>query len=263
MQTIVLLKQTFDTEEKVVIEHGNVVEDGAAFIMNPYDEYAVEEAIKLREQFGGKVTVLCLGPERSAEAVRTALAMGADEAVLIVDERIGADEYAVSQVLAAAIAERTYDLILAGHFSVDNGAGQVALRTASLLQLPHVAAATELRISSDASSATVLRDAEGDQETFEVKLPALITAQQGLNEPRYPSLPSIMKAKKKPLTRLTLEDLGFVEPPVCKTERTDIRLPSARASGLRIVGTPSEQAEQLLQLLQTKSGIPLKGGVPS
>ena len=133
MNLYVLLKQTFDTEEKIVLQDGMIREDGAKFIVNPYDEYALEEAIRIREASGGTVYAVSVGPERAAEALRTALAMGADEAVWIDDRHI-ADEYGVSRALAAYLGGRQVDLVLAGLFSVDNGAGQVAIRVAELLR---------------------------------------------------------------------------------------------------------------------------------
>lgn len=226
----VLLKQTFDTEETITIENGTISEDGVQFVINPYDEYAVEEAIQLRDQTNGSVYVVSVGPERSAEALRTALAMGADEAILIHDDRIGTDEASVSKVLASYLSDQSYDLILGGYFSVDNGAGQVGIRLAKLLNIPHVGSITELNV--DAGVATVKRDAEGDTEEIEVTLPALFTAQQGLNEPRYPSLPGIMKAKKKPFTTLSLDDLSISEDAlVSKTTRLDLALPEKRQAG--------------------------------
>ncbi|WP_420850771.1 electron transfer flavoprotein subunit beta/FixA family protein, partial [Paenibacillus aceris] len=125
MDIFVLLKQTFDTEEKIVLQGGSVQEDGVKFVINPYDEYAVEQAIQLRDEFGGKVTLLSVGPDRTAEALRTALAMGADEAILITDERIQGDEFEVAEILAHYLRAQSFDLLLGGNFSVDNGAGQV------------------------------------------------------------------------------------------------------------------------------------------
>src|SRR3954449_11430100 len=130
MNIIVLLKQTFDTEEKIVIQDGKIVEDGPEYVINPYDEYAVEEAIKLKETQGAEVTVVTLGPARAENALRTALAMGADKAILIDDESLILDEHMISMVLATTIKGRDYDLILAGSMSVDNGASQVAVRVA-------------------------------------------------------------------------------------------------------------------------------------
>lgn len=248
MHVVVILKQTFDTEEKIVITDGKVSEDGVKFVINPYDEYAVEEALRLKEAHGGTVTVVSAGPERTAEALRTALAMGADEAVRIATEAIDTDEYGISRLLAAFLQTLNYDLILGGNFSVDNGAGQVAVRIAKLLALPHVSSITGLAVNGD--RATVVRDAEGDAETLELMLPAVMTAQQGLNEPRYPSLPGIMKAKKKPFRELSLTDLGLSEDEIApKTQRLGLSLPSARQAGKLLAGSPAEQAAELVRLL--------------
>lgn len=254
MHVVVILKQTFDTEEKIVIAGDKVSEDGVKFVINPYDEYAVEEALRLKEAQGGTVTVVSAGPERAAEALRTALAMGADEAVRIATEAIDTDEYSISRLLAAFLQTLDVDLVLGGNFSVDNGAGQVAVRIAKLLSLPHVSSITKLIVNGD--RATVVRDAEGDAETLEVTLPAVFTAQQGLNEPRYPSLPGIMKAKKKPFRELSLSDLGLSDREIApKTQRIALSLPPARQAGKLLSGTPAEQAAELVQLLRTEAKV--------
>ncbi|HZG88354.1 electron transfer flavoprotein subunit beta/FixA family protein [Paenibacillus sp.] len=258
MNIVVFVKQTFDTEERIVLAGNGVSEEGVKFVVNPYDEYAIEQGIRLRDEAGGgKVTVVSVGPARAAEALRTALAMGADEAALVDDARIPADEYAVSIALAAAarhVAGGTPDVVLGGNFSVDNGAGQVAIRVAELLGMPHVAAVTALTISGGVASAE--RDAEGDAELVEVPLPALFTAQQGLNEPRYPSLPGIMKAKKKPLATLALDDLGLTpEDVAAKTVRVGLDLPPPRAAGRLIAGDPAAQAAELARLLREEAKV--------
>lgn len=261
MQLAVIMKQTFDTEEKIVIENGRIVEEGVKFVINPYDEYAVEAALQVREAHGGKVTVISVGPERSTEALRTALAMGADEAVLICDERIGTDEYSVSTVLARYLFSLQPDLILGGNFSVDNGAGQVAVRLAQLLGIPHVSSVTRLDITG--GKAVCSRDAEGDTEEVEAVLPALVTAQQGLNEPRYPSLPGIMKAKKKPFIQLTLDDIGLSPDNLRPgTETAGFTLPPARKAGRMLPGTPEEQVAALIRHLREdeKVQLPLQQG---
>jgi len=248
MNIYVLLKQTFDTEEKIVLQDGTIREDGAKFIINPYDEYALEEAIRIREAHGGAVHAISVGPERTAEALRTALAMGADEATLI-DDRLISDEYGVSRALAAYLHGRQVDLVLAGYFSVDNGAGQVAIRVAELLGIPHVSSVTKLTLNGNTASCE--RDAEGDVERIEVTLPALITAQQGLNEPRYPSLPGIMRAKRKPLNRLTPEELGLKpEELVPEVRRVSLSLPAARCSGRIMSGELAEQVQALIRHLR-------------
>ncbi|MBB3108663.1 electron transfer flavoprotein beta subunit [Paenibacillus phyllosphaerae] len=254
MNVVVLLKQTFDTEEKIVIENGAVSEDGVKFVINPYDEYAVEEALRIKEQDGSTVTLLSVGPARTTEALRTALAMGADEAVLIEDARIPQDEHAIATVLAAYLKQQSYDLILGGNFSVDNGGAQVAVRLSELLGIPHASSITKLTLQG--GTASVERDAEGDLELLDVTLPALFTAQQGLNEPRYPSLPGIMKSKKKPLRTLTLDDVGLTPDQLeARTERTSLSLPPSRQAGQILSGDIPQQAAKLVELLRTQSKV--------
>ena len=255
MNIIVLLKQTFDTEEKIVIQDGQIVEDGPEYVINPYDEYAVEEAVKLKETQGAEVTVVTLGPPRVESALRTALAMGADKAILIEDdESLNLDEHSISKVLSAAIKDCDYDLILTGSMSVDNGASQVAVRVAEELNLAHVATAVELTIDSD--KVTVVKDVEGNSEVIEASLPLLVTAQQGLNEPRYPSLPGIMKAKKKPIERLSIDDLELnLEESAAKTVILDQFLPPKKEAGKVLSGELSRQAQELVQLLHQEAKV--------
>lgn len=252
MNIFVLLKQTFDTEERITIQNGEISEDGVKFVMNPYDEYAVEEALLQRDEHGGTVTVVGVGPDRTAEALRTALAMGADEAVLIQNDRMETDEYSISRLLAAYLEKQSYDLILGGNFSVDSGGGQVAVRLAQLLGLPHTSSITKLTVNGQ--KAGVERDAEGDTESLEVALPAVFTAQQGLNEPRYPSLPGIMKAKKKPFQHITPAELGIdPDEAAAKTKRVSLSLPPQRQAGRILQGDYAHQAAELVNLLRTEA----------
>ncbi|MCL6487646.1 MAG: electron transfer flavoprotein subunit beta/FixA family protein [Alicyclobacillus mali] len=247
MHVVVLMKQTFDTEERIRLADGKIAEDGVKWIINPYDEYAVEEAIQLKENQGATVTVVSVGNDNTTQALRTALAMGADEAVLIEAPEL-TDERAIAKAIVAYLKDKSFDVLLAGNFSVDNGAGQVAIRVAHELGLPHIAAVTQLTI--EGNQATGVREVDGDVQTVTAVLPALFTAQQGLNEPRYPSLPNIMKAKKKPLTTLTLSDLGLSSDDAgAKVERVEVTLPPKRQAGQKITGTPDEQAEQLAEIL--------------
>lgn len=250
MEILVLLKQTFDTEAKVTVKDGRIVDEDVTLVINPYDEYAVEEALKLREANGGTVTVLSVGTEKTDEALRRALAMGADEAVCI-EAVPGADEYVTAGLLAAWARQKQWDLVLAGNVSVDTGAGQTAVRFAEVLDLPHVAAALKLEVSG--GKATVHRDAEGDTEVLEVPLPALVTAQQGLNEPRYPSVPGIMKAKRKTIARVTPAELGVAAP--AKAEATSVFQARQNRRNAIIKGSPAEQAQQLVQLLRGEAKI--------
>lgn len=250
MEILVLLKQTFDTEAKVSIKNGRVADEDVTLVINPYDEYAVEEGLKLREGHGGTVHVVSVGGDRVEEALRRALAMGADEATLI-EAPAGADEVAIAHLLAAWAKNRSFDLMLAGNMSVDTGAGQTALRTAELLDLPHAAAVLKLEV--DGGRATVHRDAEGDTEILQLSLPALFTAQQGLNEPRYPSVPGIMKAKRKPIARVTAADLGVSAEAL--TEVTSVFQSQQARANKQIKGSPAEQAKQLVQLLRSEAKV--------
>lgn len=253
MNILVLIKQTFDTEEKIVLENGAISEDGVEFIMNPYDEYAVEEAITLRDEHGGEVTVITVGPERAESALRTALAMGADKAVIVDDEDIETDEYSIAKILAAVIKDREYDIILGGNMAVDNGSGQVGPRLAEELNIAQVTTITKLTV--DGGKATIERDVEGDIETIEVSLPVLVTAQQGLNEPRYPSLPGIMKAKKKPMERLTIDDLNIDREVAAKTSVIETFLPPKKEAGRILSGDVQDQVKELVQLLRNEAKV--------
>lgn len=264
-KVVVLLKQTFDTEEKIIVTPQGVDEREAKFVINPYDEYALEEAIQLKEKLGGEVIAVTCGGERSQEALRTALAVGADEAIRLDNEGLSDDSYEVAEALAAVISPLSPDLLLAGLFAVDSGSGSVALQTAERLGLPHASAAVKLTLGTAAELglahpvqaaqyALIERDAEGDTETVAIPLPALITAQQGLNEPRYPSLPGIMKAKRKPLRTVTLSELG-IGAGSARTQRSSLSPPPPRAVGKRIAGSPEEQAAGLAELLRTEAKV--------
>lgn len=256
MNIYALVKRTFDTEEKISIANGKIAEDGAEFIINPYDEYAVEEAIQLRDEHGGEVTVLSIGEEEAEKQLRTALAMGADKAVLISieDDIDNIDEHTSAKVIADYLKDKDADLIIAGNVAIDGGSGQVGPRVAELLGINYITTITDLKV--DGSTVTAVRDVEGDSETIETSLPLLVTAQQGLNEPRYPSLPGIMKAKKKPLDELEFDDLDLDEDDVeAKTETTEVFLPPAKEAGRIIEGEPAQQAAELIKLLHSEAKV--------
>ncbi|ADC48697.1 electron transfer flavoprotein, beta subunit [Alkalihalophilus pseudofirmus OF4] len=255
MNIFVLMKRTFDTEEKIAISNGRIDEGGAEFIINPYDEYAIEEAIVLRDEHGGEVTVVTVGEEEAEKELRTALAMGADKAVLLDSEDVDElDQFTTASMLAAYLKEQEYDIILGGNVAVDGGSGQVGPRVAELLEIPQVTTITNLEVADGA--ATIVRDVEGDEETVEVSLPVLVTAQQGLNEPRYPSLPGIMKAKKKPLETLDLDDLDLDEDDVeAKTTTLEIFLPPEKQAGKLLEGDPQAQVKELVSLLKSEAKV--------
>ncbi len=256
MNIYVLVKRTFDTEERIVVSGGKIQEDGAEFIINPYDEYAIEEAIQVRDAHGGEVTVLTMGGEEAEKQLRTALAMGADKAVLIniEDDIDELDQFTSAQILADYLKDKNPDLILAGNVAIDGGSGQVGPRVADLLDINYVTTITKLEING--TQVNIVRDVEGDSEVIETSLPLLVTAQQGLNEPRYPSLPGIMKAKKKPLDEVELDDLDIDEDDVvAKTETIDIYLPPKKEAGRVLEGDISAQVTELVQLLRTEAKV--------
>ncbi|MEK4875589.1 MULTISPECIES: electron transfer flavoprotein subunit beta/FixA family protein [Bacillus] len=256
MNIFVLLKRTFDTEEKITITNGSIDEEGAEFIINPYDEYAVEEAIQIRDAHGGEVTVVTVGGEESEKQLRTALAMGADKAVLInvEDDLEDGDQFTTAKILAEFLKDKEADVILAGNVAIDGGSGQVGPRVAELLGIPYVTTITEIEIKG--TQAKLIRDVEGDSEVIETFLPLLVTAQQGLNEPRYPSLPGIMKAKKKPLDELELDDLDLEEEDVePKTKTIEVFLPPKKETGKILEGDLSDQVKELVQLLHTEAKV--------
>ncbi|RSK28077.1 electron transfer flavoprotein subunit beta/FixA family protein [Bacillus sp. HMF5848] len=256
MNIYVLLKRTFDTEEKIVIQGGSIQEDGAEFIINPYDEYAVEEAIQVRDAHGGEVTVVTVGSEEAEKELRTALAMGADKAVLIntEDDLDDSDQFTTATILATYLKEQDVDLIIAGNVAIDGGSGQVGPRVAELLDIAYVTTITKLEI--DGSTVKVVRDVEGDSEIIEASLPLLVTAQQGLNDPRYPSLPGIMKAKKKPLDELELDDLDLDEDDVeQKTKTIELYLPPAKEAGKVLSGEIEDQVKELVSLLHSEAKV--------
>ncbi|WP_163970168.1 electron transfer flavoprotein subunit beta/FixA family protein [Oceanobacillus halotolerans] len=256
MDIYVLLKKTFDTEEKIVVSNGRIEDDGAEFIINPYDEYAIEEAINQRDEHGGEVTVVTVGDEESEKQLRTALAMGADKAVLIdtEDDLEDGDQYSTAKILEAFFEDKEPDLILAGNVAIDEASGQVGPRLADRLGISYVTTITALTIEEE--TAKIDKDVEGDIEKVEVPLPVLVTCQQGLNEPRYPSLPGIMKAKKKPLEELEIDDLDLDEDDVeAKTKTVEVFLPPEKEAGRVLEGELDDQVKELVSLLKDEAKV--------
>lgn len=214
MKIITLLKRVPDTEARILInkEGTGIQEEGIKFVINPYDEYAIEEGLLLREKLGGesKVTVVCMGPEEATELIRTALAMGADDAVHICDPELAKPgPFTAAAVMAKAIQEEGYDIIFCGKQAIDDDMAQVQAILAEMLDIPQVNVAAEFELGDDQSSAVIRRRVEGGDENIETSLPVIVSCEKGLNEPRYASLPGIMKAKKKEIRKKTLSDLGF------------------------------------------------------
>ncbi|MFP4085413.1 MAG: electron transfer flavoprotein subunit beta/FixA family protein [Desulfobacteraceae bacterium] len=263
MNIVVCLKQVPDTETQIKIgpDNKSIVTDDIKWVINPYDEFGVEEALQLKEKFGGEVTVVGLGPKRVTESIRTALAMGADKGILITDDALeGSDSLATAKALAAALKDLEYDLIFTGQRGVDDDMGVVGPALAELLGIPNLSLIVKVEAAEDGKSVKVNRPVEGETLVVESSLPALITAQKGLNEPRYASLPGIMKAKKKPLEEKTLGDLGL-DPAefgegARKLKILEMTPPPERAAGKIVEGeTSQEKAAELAKLLHEEAKV--------
>jgi electron transfer flavoprotein beta subunit len=254
---LVLLKQVPATESMIAIADDGVSikSDGLKYVINPYDELAVEEALKIREAQGGTVTIVTAGPAKAAEAVRTALAMGADKGVLIDPGELQYDGLAVAKMLAAAIKEMPCDLIVAGHRAVDDDNYQVGPAVAELLDIPNISMVIRQEIADGKIACTCT--VEGGTKEIEASLPALISTQRGLNEPRYASLPGIMKAKKKPLETKTLADVGLdADALAAKAVIKALSTPPERQGG-KIIEGDSVQAKvaELVRALREESNV--------
>ena len=212
MKIVALVKSVPDTESKIKIAADGMSIDpqGIKYIMNPYDEFAVEEGLRIKERLKDDTTVVVvsMGPERVVDVLRTALAMGADDAIHVGDPAFdGGDSQANARVLAEVIRTLAADLILGGKQGIDYDAAQTCAAIAEILGIPQALIVTELKISDDKKTVTARRRVEGGEELVEMSLPALVTCEKGLNEPRYASLPGIMKAKKKEIKKVGLSEL--------------------------------------------------------
>jgi electron transfer flavoprotein beta subunit len=253
---VVCVKQVPDTEAQIKVkgDGSGIDEGGIKWVMNPYDEYGVEEALKLKEKSGGEVTVVSVGPARAMETIRTALAMGADKGIHIDDPSLySADAYATAQALAAAVKGVSYDMVFCGQRAIDDDSGQVGSILAELLGIPQVTMVTKLEVSG--TSAKAVRPVEGAQLVIETALPCVITATKGLNEPRYASLPGIMKAKKKPVDVKNAAALGITAE--SKSKVVKFVPPPARPPGKIICAddTPEGKAAELVKLLREEAKV--------
>jgi electron transfer flavoprotein beta subunit len=202
MKIIVCVSHVPDTTTKINVagDGKNIDPQGVKFILNPYDEFAVEEALKLKEKNGGEVIAVSVGSDVAKEAIRQALAMGADKGILVKGDK--SDSFSVAEMLSGAIKAQSPDLILMGKQSIDFDGMEMAPMLSELLGLP--AATVVVGLTIDGTKATAEKEVEGGKEMIELSMPCIIAAQKGLNEPRYPSLPNIMKAKQKPIEEIVV-----------------------------------------------------------
>jgi len=254
MKIGVLLKQVPDTETKIKIRaDGKGIEEGEVkWVINPYDEYAVEEALRLKEKAGGEVVIVTAGPARSTEAIRQALAMGADRGIRIDTTGVDLDPYTTAVVLAGAAKNESFEIIFAGKQAVDDDSAQVLIGVAEKLGWPHVTPVEKFTIND--KTATLQRPvAGGTKEMIEANLPIVVGCEKGLNEPRYASLPGIMKAKSKPIAELKATDLLGGEKP--RLTISKYSLPPERQGGKIIPGEPEEAAAELVRLLREEAKV--------
>jgi electron transfer flavoprotein beta subunit len=213
MKILVAIKQVPDTATQVKIGADARAIDtaGITWIVSPYDEFAVEEALRIKEKRGqGEVVAVTLGPERAKEALRSCLAMGCDRAIHVNDPALGdADTLASSQALAAVIKQEGPQLVICGRQAIDDDMGAVPAQLGELLGWPCAYWIMEAAVDADGKNIRVARQVEGGLEVFDLPLPAVVTAQKGLNEPRYPTLKGIMGAKKKEIRDLKSAELGL------------------------------------------------------
>ena len=249
MKIVVCMKRVPDTEAKIRIDaSGKAIETaGFEFVPNPYDEYALEEAVKLKEKIAGsEVVVLTVGPKDAATQMRKFLSMGADRGVLLVADTANLDSWATARLLADALKTIEHNIIFLGKLATDTYDFSMGAQLGQMLDLPVV---TQIvKFAENNGKVVCEREVEGAKEVVEVALPAIFTAEKGLNEPRYPKLPDIMKAKKKPI-----EERAVAVPP---SKVTVIRMdyPPGRPPG-KIVGTGVEAVPALVNLLKNEAKI--------
>ncbi|MDP2681647.1 MAG: electron transfer flavoprotein subunit beta/FixA family protein [Deltaproteobacteria bacterium] len=262
MKILALIKQVPDTavDLKINAEAADIMYQDIPWVINPYDEYAVEEALRIKEKNGGSVTVISMGPDRAADIIRSSIAMGADDGIHLKDTAFdGSDAYRTALILSKIAGISGYDIILSGKQAVDDGWGQVGLALSEILNIPSVSSILKLEISEDKKTATAHREIDEGLEIVEVPLPALFTIQQGINTPRYASLPGIMRAKKKEIKVINAGALGISQG---ETGREASRIilqklsrPPARKNGEMLKGDAISAAKELINRLRNEAKV--------
>jgi electron transfer flavoprotein beta subunit len=247
MKIVVCVNHVPDTETKVKIgpDQKSIDKTGVNFMLNPYDEFAVEEGLRLKEKFGGEITVISLGSDAHKETLRKALAMGVEKAILLKDDSVR-DSYGVAKALAEEIKTLAPDIVLVGKQSIDYDNAQVGTLLAEMLGMASVSVVVKLTIEN--GNVLCEREIEGGHETVESKLPCVIQAQRGLNEPRYPSLKGIMAAKTKPILEKPAAPAEMRVVPI------EMRKPPAKAAG-KILGSDKSAVPELVRLLHEEAKV--------
>jgi electron transfer flavoprotein beta subunit len=253
MKILVMIKQVPDTATQVKVAGDAKAIDtaGITWIVSPYDEFAVEEALRIKEKRGqGEVVAVSLGPDRVKEALRSCLAMGVDRAIHLLDPTWEvADSLTTARALAAVIKQEAPGLALFGRQAIDDDMGSVAAQVAELLGWPCASWIMEESVDDAGKTVRVARQVEGGLEIFDLPLPAVVSAQKGLNEPRYPTLKGIMGAKKKEVKNVKAADLGIsAEPPALLVTKLEALPP--RPPGRIIPGEPAVAVKELVRALR-------------
>ena len=247
MNIFVCVSHVPDTTTKVQVggDGKQIDPSGVTYILNPYDEYAVEAGLQLKEARGGEVTLVCVGPEAVKETIRKGLAMGADKGIHVVSDP--RDSFGTARAIADALKDRAADVVFVGRQSIDYDGWQMSGLLGEMLGINSVSTVTKLDIADD-GTVSAERDIEGGSESVVSKLPAVISAQKGLNDPRYPKLQGIMAAKRKPI-----ED-GTPAPYENRVEVLEMSKPPIKAAG-RIVGEGPDAVKELVRLLHEEAKV--------
>jgi electron transfer flavoprotein beta subunit len=253
MKILVAVKQVPDTATQVKISSDPKAIDtaGITWIVSPYDEFAIEEALRIKEKRGqGEVVAVTLGPDRAKEALRSALAMGCDRAIHVNDPALAAaDTLTMARALAAVVKQEAPQLVLCGRQAIDDDAGAVGAQLAEVLGWPCASWIMEEAVDGDAKNIRVGRQVEGGLEIFDIPLPAVLSAQKGLNEPRYPTLKGIMGAKKKEIKDMKAADLGLSST-TSELTITALEALPARPPGRIIPGDVKDAVKELVRSLR-------------
>jgi electron transfer flavoprotein beta subunit len=262
VRILTVVKQVPDSNATIKVKPDGSAIDTAGLkqVCDPFDEFGVELAVRLRESRSDveEIVVICLGGEKATEVLRTALAMGADRAIHVTDPKFDSmNELFAAYALSEAIKkeEVDFDLIVCGKYNIDLDSGAVGPALAEYMSWPHVGAVTGLEWSDDGKTFTARRRIEGAEEVVGCDLPALLTIEKGMVEPRYPSLPNLMKAKKKPVKTLTSADLSDVDASGAGTDLISISPPPPRPECKIIEGEPEEMARELVRLLREEAKV--------
>ncbi len=253
MKILVCIKQVPDMESRFKVDDSGTWYDETdlAWRMNEYDEYAVEQAVQLKEQLAdADVTVLCIGPDRVRETMKKALAMGCDRGFHIADDHSHRkDPFTIASLISSYAQKQAFDLIFTGLQSQDRGSAQVGVLLAEMLGIPSLTTLVEFSYTADTINAK--RELEGGTKAVvSCSTPALVTCQLGLNTPRYPTLPNIMKARKKELLSVPVDTLS---PPPARLQTLRMAPPEKKGGGLILEGEPAELADQLIKILKEKT----------